>query len=308
MLGAGLALAALAPAALAGPAQAAAPPTISAPQIKAAGTSAVVTLTSSEPASIRVEAVPTAPTTAPHRSQTSDIYTTSHELKLTGLASNTAYAVNVTARTLDGRATTAQGSFTTLKKRVRLVLESIDIKDDGDGLLTGDGEPVWFVRLLWPGRDRELTECFPVGEPKCDETGKYGEGRFSPSNSTGDSLMFVFAEENFDRFPDALTLRAGAYEDDSFISRFLTLPWWAECIAGGGCPVGEHPPTEWRVPQGVEFAHQILAVPGDDEVGAFTTGFESTLNFSVVVYHDYTPHSAGHITHIDTKENDHDRP
>jgi len=290
LLGAGLALTLTGVAALSHPVQAAAPPTLDL-QVKPAGVSAVVSLTSSEPTTVRVAYTSVAPGIAGQLASAAPA--TAYELTLTGLTSNTAYSITAPAQTPDGRTATATTRVTTLKKRIRLVLESIDIKDDGDGFLTGDGEPVWFVRLLWPGRDRELTECFPVGEPKCDKTGEYGEGRFSPSNSTGDSLMFVFAEENLDRFPDALTLRGGAYEDDTFISRFLTLPWWAECIAGGGCPVGEHPPTEFRVPQSEEFAHGILAVPADDQADPLGTGFESVLNVSVVVYHDNTPYPAG---------------
>jgi hypothetical protein len=43
----------------------------------------------------------------------------------------------------------------------------------------------------------------------------------------------------------------------------------------------------------VEYASQILAVRADDQADPLGTGFESVLNFSVVVYHDNTPYPAG---------------
>ena len=283
-LGAGLALAALAPAALSVPTEAAAaPPTISALQIKAAGTSATVTLTSSEPASVRVDAKATAPATALPRSQSSDIYTTAHELRLTALASNTTYVVTVTARTLDGRTATATGSFTTLKKRVRITLESIDIIDDGD--LIGDGEPGWTVSATWDGGAAQ--GCYPV---RCGNVGSFGEGRITPRNSAGGTLMFDFAEENFDRFPDRIILKTEAREQDSTLTDGWGVRAW-ECVFGvlkGGCITGDETDTEWRVPQGVETAFQLVTVNGHDT----STGFESVLTFAVELFHNHTPSPA----------------
>jgi hypothetical protein len=226
ILGAGLVIAALAPAAIGGlvaDAQSALP-TLTPLHVQASGTEATVAFTSSEPVAVTHTYQPAAPTADRPMVQAWNIYTTSHQTTLTGLTSNTKYQVSVAAETRDGRHTNGSASFYTAKKRVRLVLESIDIKDDGDVLLTGDGEPVWFASLAWPGREREFVECYPISTPKCEKTGEYGECRFSPSNSNGDSLMLVFAEENFDRFPDALTLLADAYEDDNFWARFVTAP------------------------------------------------------------------------------------
>jgi len=284
ILGAALALAALAPAALAGPAQAAAAPTLSPVQIKPAGTSAAVAFTSAEPVAVTIGYQATAPTASLPTVRAWDTYTTTHATTLTGLSSDTTYAVTVTARALDGRTATARASFTTLKKRVRITLESIDITDDGDGFLTGDGEPRWEVYTLWDGGN--VRGCYPL---HCGDDGSIGEGRITPSNSAGETLRFDFAEENFDRFPDALALGVIAQEDDGggFVEG-VQLPRVWDCVANGGCTAGEDSPTVWRVPQDEETAYQTLKVAGVEN----RTGFRSVLNFAVVLFHNDTPYPA----------------
>jgi hypothetical protein len=126
--------------------------------------------------------------------------------------------------------------------------------------------------------------CYPISS-SCDQDGTYGEGRIAPRNTEGKPVQFILAEENFDTFPGSLSLRATAFEADNVYVRIYMLPLFVECLTDG-CPVGEYAPTEWRVPQGVEFAEQRVTVRGDDESGAFTTGFESVLTFRLELLHD----------------------
>jgi hypothetical protein len=298
LLGACLALAALAPAALRGAAQAAAPPALGPLQITAFGTYATIALTSAEPVAVSIDYKPASasampdpapsPSTAPpiaigdgqfHATYT---YAARHELKLTGLKTGTAYAVAITARTQDNRTATAQGSFTTLSKRIRVVLESIEIEDDGDGILAGKGEPSWFMYFGWTGRTNPLWFCHPL--PSCYNE-SFGEGRITPRNAEGKPLMLLFAEENFDRFPELLSIAIEAKETD-LVDGAVIRP--IECLSSifdGGCLVGEAAPTTWGVPQGVEGASQTLRVRGDDK----NSGLESVLTFRVDLFHAGVP-------------------
>jgi hypothetical protein len=213
-------------------------------------------------------------------------YATTHEHKLTGLTSNTAYDVTVTAETRSGQKHTAQTRFTTLNKRIRITLESIDIKDDGDGIFTGNGEPVWGVNLTWTssaGASTPQRYCYPI---PCT-WGDFSEGRITPRNSAGELPVIIFAEQNFDHFPDTVSLKVDAKEFDTVDY----LPHLVDCITSivdGGCVLGEETPTMWRVPQGVENASKRLVVRGDDT----DTGFESLLTFHFEVFHDNTPYPA----------------
>lgn len=291
VLGAGLALAALAPAALAGSARAAEPLTLSPLEVRSAGTYAVVAFTSSEPALVSADYKPaTAAATAGLVGQPSDLISSgivgpilpreAHELKLTGLTSNTAYVVTVTARTGDNRTATAFARFTTAKKRIRVTLASIDVKDDGD--LFGKGEATWGVTLNWDGGF--VGGCYPF---TCTDQVGVGEGRFTPLNSTGRALQFVLAEENFDRFPDAISLRAYGDELDSELVYNFGLARLAHCVSDGGCLVGDNDsPAVWSVPQGVESADQTLTLYADDT----DTGFRSVLTFHVELVHHDVPY------------------
>ncbi len=213
-------------------------------------------------------------------------YATTHERKLTGLTSNTTYDVTVTATTQSGQKHTATTSFTTAKKRVRITLESIDITNDGD--LIDNGEPVWFVQPIWDGvtgfgkYDGAL--CYPNDYGEC-QYGSFGEGRFTPLNSTtGRALQIIFAEEHFDRFPSTVSLKVWAKEDDAIGGASII-----ECITNPGCPVGDDAALrEWRVPQGVEFAEQTITVPAVDA----STGFASVLTFHFELVHVQAPYPA----------------
>jgi hypothetical protein len=295
LLGAGLALAALAPAALSSPAQAADPLTLSPLQIRVGGTLAAVSFTSSEPVKVTVNYRPaaiaaTAAASTPQPITTGIIsfndprftmpgYSTTHEHRLTGLTSNTPYTVIVTARTSDNRTATAQGNFTTAAKRIRITLESINIEDDGDGILTGDGEPMWFVDLGWSGRPD------PLGFSYNPER-KLGEGRFTPRTRSGRALVFAFAEENFDQFPETVSLAVEADENDTVIDSVVRAYECITSVVEGGCVTGEESPTVWRVPQGVESASQVLNVRGDEPA----TGFESVLTYRMEVVHHNVPY------------------
>jgi hypothetical protein len=274
--------------------------------VQAKGTEATVTVTTAEPTAITVAhrpvsavaaasppvgaspsaAIPTGgrPLTIAGDVQFHRNYATTHEHKLTGLTSNTTYDVTVTAETRSGQQHTMKTSFTTLNKRIRITLESIDIKDDGD--LIGDGEAQWSVDLTWTsgaGPSSPQRYCYPI---PC-AWGDVGEVRITPRNSAGELPVIIFAEQNFDRFPDSVSLKVGARERDDVD----LLPQLVECITAivdGGCVLGDETPTTWRVPQGVENASKRLTVRGDDT----DTGFESVLTFHMEVFHDNTPYPA----------------
>jgi len=329
ILAAGLAAAVLGTAALGGPAAGADPPPLRpivatvAPSlgplgVSVKGTEATVIVTSSVPTAVtyevkRVGATP--PPSHPPRGPLGGVanplgtvgvattgdtpppsaYRDKHEIALKGLTSNTAYDVFVAATTQAGERLTAQTRVSTAKKRVRITLESIDIKDDGDGFLSGDGEPLWFVKPSWDGVVYQPAAnggalCYPNFHGRC-EYGSFGEDRVTPRNAKAAPLAIVFAEENFDRFPTTLALDVWAEEDDA-----VGGAWVIECVTGG-CPVGEDTVRfDWRVPQGVESVSQRITLRGDDG----STGFESVLTFRVDLFHDnasYPWHSRNMPSH-----------
>lgn len=211
------------------------------------------------------------------------VYTAASKFKLTGLSSNTTYTLFVRATNRAGQQVTVQQTFTTLKQRVRVTLREIKITDDGDWF--GDGEPGWIVKLDWSRGS--VAGCFPntdVGFGGVCQTGSYGEGRIFPRNNRGDSLAWIFAEENFDTMPAEFTLDATAKEEDWFpvVSALATL--LEDCLGDGvGCgfsnTVGS---PSWKAPQGVEWASTPAIVAASDH----GTGFESTLMFTFELFHD----------------------
>ena len=278
---------------------------ISALQVQAGGTDAKVSFTTAEPTTVSIDHKVAGATVAPpsqtsgHRPvdsvrapiggagvatigtvSTAAAYKTQYEIPLTNLKSNTTYDVFVVATTQSGQQFNAQARFTTLKQRVRITLESINIKDDGDWI--GDGEPLWFVKPTWDGVSYQPAAnggalCFPNDYGRC-KYGSYGEGVISsPRNSVGAPLTIVFAEENFDRFPSTVALSIYAKEDDA-----IGGAWLGECITGG-CPVGDDTVNyTWRVPQGVPSASERVNLRGDDS----STGFESVLTFHFEMFYD----------------------
>jgi hypothetical protein len=205
-------------------------------------------------------------------------YAAAHAHKLTGLRSNTAYTVTVTATTRDNRTATAQTAFTTLKQRLRVTLREITITNDGDGFLSGDGEALWTVGLDWAGG--AVAGCFPntdVGFGGVCQHGSYGEGRIFPLNNHGQTLVWLFAEENFDRFPDALTIRTTADEDD-WVPGVNIL----ECAARADCAFPkESDSRQWHAPRGLEWASTPIRLTAFDN-----PLFESFLTFTVDLFHD----------------------
>jgi hypothetical protein len=265
-------------------------PPISAVEAKAAGTYALLSFSTLEPAAVTVDYQPAMTSSVPAAGGQSPAqgYAAKHERKLTGLTSNTTYDVTVTATTQAGQKHTAKTSFTTAKKRVRIVLESIDIKSDGDSILAGDGEPVWSFGLSWAGTENTTGYCYPILCYRQDR--RYSEGRFTPLNSEGKALMFLFAEEHFDRFPEWVSLGVDADERDSWVGS--PIKTW-DCITkalSGGCTIGEVTPTIWRVPQGVETGAQRLTIHGYD----IETGFESVLTFMFELVHVHGPAPAAY--------------
>jgi hypothetical protein len=287
LIGAGLALAALAPAALSGPsADAQTAPTLSPLRILALGTEATVSFTSSEPAALTITYQPKGAPISQSRAQVQSAYTAAHEVKLAGLTSNTAYSFSITARTSDGRLASVQGSFTTAKRRVRLILDRINITDDGDWI--GKGEPTWFWKVAWSGG--ETGACFPnTTSSGLDQlvgvcqSGSYSEGTFFPHNDSGDKLTLTFAEENFPTMPRSFALSAGAEESDLPLVSGRT---W-EVITGFGTPSAT--PVEWSVPQDKEWASMAITVDASGR-----GGFSSTMDFRFELFHDNLPYPPNH--------------
>lgn len=204
-----------------------------------------------------------------------DAYQTQHQLPLTQLTSNTTYDLFVAATTQSGQRLTAQTRFTTPAKRLSVTLESIEIEDDGD--LIGKGKPRWIVDLRWT--DGALTRCYPLPFPCEPVTSR--ERRLTPRTAAGAPLTFDFAEENFDRLPDTITLGVQARKYDSLAG----VGGFVDRIISGGCTVGEEAPLVWQGPPRVEHAVQQLTARSDD----LDEGFKSVLTFRFVIFHDAAP-------------------
>lgn len=199
-------------------------------------------------------------------------YERQHRLHVPNLASNTAYTVQVAAATSSGQRVTRSVQVTTLKERVRVTLRQIQIDDDGD--LVGAGEPLWVAAVDWTGGT--FNGCYPNNGAMCQH-GSWREGIIVPRTRAGGSLTWLFAEENFDTFPDTFTLRATAEEDDLVPGGLL------DCVANfNGCPFQGHGTVQWRVPQGVEFASTSVSVGASDTLG----GFQSQLQFTFELLYD----------------------
>lgn len=203
-------------------------------------------------------------------------YQPRHNLKLAGLKSATTYVLTVRATNRAGRATTAETTFTTLKRRVRVTLDSITITGDGDFI--GKGEPTWFWTVGYPVIS--VQDCFPASAGKCKE-GSYGEGTFTPFNGAGTKYSYVFAEENFRSLggedytvmPSQFVLRAKAVESDAGLGWLDDLFDWGAFLSGGN-------EASWQAPQGVETASQALTLTAND------SSFRSTMTFHFDLFHD----------------------
>ena len=322
ILGAALALAALAPAALSGSVSDAQtmPPTISPLQVRAGGTEAIISFTSPEPLAVTLDYKPlTAAAVGPQPTvhvfdggfqpaagatpapsiplpgtgggwQWQRTYTTTHELKLTGLVSNTQYQVSVTGETRTGRRISGSTTFTTAKKRVRLILDRIQVADDGDWI--GKGEALWVWSVTWAGG--ETGGCNPNTTSSGLESSagvcqpaSIGEGLHHPRTESGEKLTKIFAEENFPQgMPKSFTLAAGAEERD------LLLPWgrlWETLVHIARF----HGPTasfEWSVPQDKESA----STPAKVGANAAKNELESRMEFRFELFHDNLSYPPNH--------------
>jgi hypothetical protein len=294
-------------------------------KVLAFGHEATISFTTAEPAAVTVThklattraAAGPAPATAPAGAfgtrpasvqQFGDVrplqilrqYTTTHQVKLTGLTSNTAYTVTVVAETQSGQKHTVETELHTAKARIRVTLREINIEYDGDvdpgwgwAEVERAGDPLWVVGLAWGGVG--VGGCFPVD---CDY-GEYQAGRIFPRNSAGQSLTWLFAEENFDKLPDRLKLYTYTVEDDGVFGAIGAAivgcfnPGAFGCdfvvsVAGGYAYDSNHgSETSWTMPQG-EFSSTTVMVRGDDK----TTAFKSVLTFTFETFHDLLSYPA----------------
>jgi hypothetical protein len=204
--------------------------------------------------------------------QAAAVYQTQHRLDLTGLQSNMNYELVVTAtaeKPNDKQPAVVRQRFTTLRERLRITVEEINIEDDGDGWLSGDGDPRWEVDLKYPNSNAAML-CFP-NPGDCSKYGNYGEGRITPRYA-GQPLYWLLAEE-ISPLPDELTITVRAYEDDPEVT--------GACV--GDCEETRPASITWRRPQGVESHTARVQVRGDNG-----EGFKSVLTFKFEVFHDAT--------------------
>ena len=221
------------------------------------------------------------------------VYTKEATIRLAKLQPNTAYEVVVNAGTQDGRTATARQTFTTLKQRVRLTLDKAVVHDDGDGFLSGKGEPTW----LWTVEGFSggpLKDCYPKTSTGRCGVAEVGEGTIVPRTRAGHPFSYIFAQENFvpvvnpnqqpgdedyTSMPREFTIRADAREDDPGIIGSVDAALsaifgdWGAWLAGSSV-------ATWRAPQGVESASQQVTVSADDGK------FKSTLYFTFQLFHD----------------------
>ena len=247
-------------------------PQMTAVEVRALGTEATLSFITTQPSAVTIDYQPAGGPTAGGQSPVQG-YATTHERRLAGLRSNTTYDVTVTATTKSGEKHTAQTRFTTSKQRVRITLREINITEDGDGFLSGDGEPSWLTRLEWAGG--KTGGCYPNNGAFC-ETGSYGEGRIFPRNYLGQFLSWTFAEENFDRMPAAFTLSVKGEEYDivPVLGKVVDLFQPASGFESGS--------FAWQVPAGQEWA----STPAFLDAGNGSQGFKSTMAFTFELFHD----------------------
>lgn len=314
LLAAGVALSLLAPAAFGGsvkPADAA-PPTLEPLRVYAAGHEATVEIHASEevsishslreggavmvgragretgdsaPAGFRLPGLPgsvTQPGGGVLSPAMDPVYLPRHRFKLTGLKSNTTYTLTVRATNRMGQQASAETSFTTLKKRVRVTLDSITVLSDGDW--HSDGEPTWFWTLGYPVIS--IRDCFPSAAGKCKE-GHFGTGTIAPLTSGGVKYAHVFAEENFQplaggedytTMPTNFVLKAKAVESDGGLG---WLDDFLEKVDLDFFGIGA-PQASWQAPQGVETASQTVFL------GVKDGAFHSIMSFRFELFHDNT--------------------
>ena len=310
LTGAVLALAVVAPAALgASTRPAAAAPTLEPLRVFAGGQQATVEVRASEPVAIDYSlregatmiVTPVRQTSSPAPATffipglpirmmqpeggvltpvTEPVYEPAHSLKLTGLKSNTTYTLTVRATNLVGQQASTETTFTTLKRRVRVTLDSISVLSDAD--LIGQGEPSWFWTLGYPVVS--IRDCFPSAAGKCKEGG-FGTGTITPLSSKGAKYAHVFAEENFQSLPggeDYTTMPADFVLKVRAVESDAGLGWLDDFIAKVDfnfffSGVSE---ASWQAPQGVETASKTVMLQANDG------GFRSSLTFRFELFHD----------------------
>ena len=199
-------------------------------------------------------------------------YQGEYRVRLLSLQSNTTYEVAVYATNGDGQ-TSATTRFTTPKQRVRVTLREINITEDGDSFWM-NGEPSWQAGLEWAGGT--AGGCYPNNGNIC-ETGSHSEGRIFPKNYLGQPLMWLFAEENFDRMPDAFTLTVEGNEYD-----LVPLGPLVDIIEHGPRFGSPSAPFEWQVPARQEWA----STPAFLTASKVSQGFQSTMAFTFELFYD----------------------
>lgn len=210
-------------------------------------------------------------------------YETKFTVHRTGLTPNTTYDLDVSATTQDGDTLTAHTRFTTLKQRVRVTLDSIDISDDGDTF--GSGEPTWFWKVGFQGYT--VDDCYPQGDGHC-QVGSASEGTVYPYANGSTKFSFVFAQENFQPIPNPhpqpgsedfssmptqFTLQASANESDGWLGPLDSFFDWGAWLSGTS-------QASWQAPQGVEVARQAVSVAAEQD------NFRSVMHFTFEVFYD----------------------
>jgi hypothetical protein len=274
-----------------------APLVLSAISFDPGGTEAWVSFTSSQPTSAWVTAKP-ASVVAPDAPVATHPGgsggppplvppSTSHRVQLTNLKSNTTYVTTVLAETPDGVSVTQQAQFTTLKERVRITAESVDITQGA--AVYGDNTVMWTFDVKWgpasgyhpPSANGATSTCYPStdsGSPQggiC-QSASHGDGSLQVRNNYGQPLSWIFAEENFDFMPSTFAFDGTATDTD-----LLTYPR----NYTPGCPPG---PDNGDVPQGVESATKTITICVNDPSSQLNT----TVTFRLDLFYDNASYPA----------------
>jgi hypothetical protein len=301
-------------------------PTLSPISVQVGGTEATLSFTSSEPVAATVSLQPsssasgasqilnpgpTGSTSGPISDNRPPVtggragidippanFEASHQIPLRNLTSNTAYEATISGRTRGGTPVTGHVQFHTAKLRVAITLQTIDIIHDG--ATYGDNTVQWSFGVTWGGYPHassgQTSFCFPqsgydhpnVGVP-CQD-GSYPKGTFHPLRPDNKLLTWVFAEENFDRFPTTFTVSGVNSDDDVFTGLpgdSLTSLLGASFTDGCSDAPDE---STWTLPVGLEQAQRFLFTCALDPDSPLI----SKLFFSATLFFDDNNYPAVH--------------
>lgn len=286
----------------------AAPLFIKSIQVWPGGTDAAVLIVTSEPATVKVDRQPESARSAGLARQPGrpledvlpvGIAATEHRLHLRGLSSNTTYTLAVNATNASGQSAATHRSFTTLKQRVRLTLDTITIADDQDGDLGSKGEPIWFWNVGWEGGSDG--GCYPYITHRPDDIvicqeGSINDGTtIAPKSRAGGPIQMIFAEENFATMPRAFNLDVDVTENDLSSQLYLDYGDLIEFLGGGGFsgPPAEGGTPTFTAPSDKLYASKTVTLDAIHE-DRYGQDLRSVMQFTFEFFYDDQPYPPNH--------------